>query len=55
MRTIMAIAFAANLLLSVCANNLETAIASQIRAVSVDPISMPENTAALATQEYPGF
>jgi len=52
MRTIMALALLANLLIAAWANTVFVANAGQRAAVSVNPVS---TTASKASQEYPGF
>ena len=55
MRTIMVVAFLANLLISVWANTVFVANAGQNGAVSIKPTSLMARTAELPAQEHPAF
>jgi hypothetical protein len=55
MRTILVVAFLANLLISVWANTVFVAHAGQNGAVSINPASLMARTADLPAQEYPAF
>ena len=55
MRTIMVVAFLANLLIAAWANTVFVANAGQTGAVSINPTSLMTSTADLPSQEYPAF